>query len=186
MKRNFENGNTYANKLYKLLTYSKVTVRTIPVKEYRELLGVPAGTYASCDYLLIKYTVYEPVKTINKKTSLKVRCEEIKRGKDTVAIKFTVSYPEAGADKTNKMEFCAEPQKTSTTSDPVSHPSHYTDGRIEVIDFIQDKGLNFCRGNIVKYVARAGKKGDKAKEIEDLKKARQYCDFEINRLEGRV
>ena len=74
----------------------------------------------------------------------------------------------------------------STKNNPVSHPSHYTDGRIEVIDFIQDKGLNFCRGNIVKYVSRAGKKGDKAKEIEDLKKARQYCDFEINRLEGRV
>ena len=74
----------------------------------------------------------------------------------------------------------------STEDNPVSHPSHYTDGRIEVIDFIQDKGLNFCRGNIVKYVARAGKKGDKAKEIEDLKKARQYCDFEINMLEGRV
>ena len=71
-------------------------------------------------------------------------------------------------------------------NNPVSHPSHYTDGRIEVIDFIQDKKLNFCRGNIVKYVSRAGKKGDKSKELEDLRKARQYCDFEIKALEGRV
>lgn len=71
-------------------------------------------------------------------------------------------------------------------NNPVSHPSHYTDGRIEVIDFIQDKKLNFCRGNIVKYVARAGKKGDRAKELEDLRKARQYCDFEIKALEGRI
>ena len=70
-------------------------------------------------------------------------------------------------------------------NDPVSHPSHYTDGRIEVIDFIQDKGLDFCRGNIVMYVARAGKKGSKEKELEDLKKARQYCDFAIRQLEGR-
>ena len=71
--------------------------------------------------------------------------------------------------------------------DAVSHPSHYTDGRIEVIDFIQDKKLDFCRGNVVKYISRAGKKGgSKAKELEDLKKARQYCDFAIRQLEGRV
>ena len=81
-----------------------------------------------------------------------------------------------------------EPTNYTTTkaNDPVSHPSHYTDGRIEVIDFIQDKRLDFCRGNIVKYTCRAGKKGDKSKEIEDLKKARQYCDFAIRALEGRV
>lgn len=71
--------------------------------------------------------------------------------------------------------------------DAVSHPSHYTDGRIEVIDFIQDKKLDFCRGNVVKYISRAGKKGgSKAKELEDLKKARQYCDFAIRQLERRV
>ena len=71
----------------------------------------------------------------------------------------------------------------ASKSDPVSHPSHYTYGKIEVIDFIQDKQLDFCRGNIVKYVSRAGKKGDKSKELEDLKKARQYCDFAIAALE---
>ena len=71
--------------------------------------------------------------------------------------------------------------------DPVSHPSHYTDGKIEVIDFIQDKKLDFARGNVVKYICRAGKKGgSKAKEIEDLKKAMQYCEFAIRDLEGRV
>ena len=67
-------------------------------------------------------------------------------------------------------------------NDPVSHPAHYTDGKIEVIDFIEDKGLNFHRGNAVKYIARAGKK-DPTKEIEDLKKARWYLDREINRME---
>jgi len=69
--------------------------------------------------------------------------------------------------------------------DAVTHPSHYTDGKIEVIDFIRDKKLDFCRGNVVKYISRAGKKGDKSKELEDLKKARQYCDFAIEELEGR-
>ena len=73
--------------------------------------------------------------------------------------------------------------KPTLVNDAVSHPSHYTDGKIEVIDFIQDKHLDFARGNIIKYVARAGKKGDKSKELEDLKKARQYCDFAIRELE---
>lgn len=75
-----------------------------------------------------------------------------------------------------------EEREHREASDPVSHPAHYTDGKIEVIDFIEDKGLNFHRGNAVKYIARAGKK-DPTKEIEDLKKARGYLDREIDRLE---
>ena len=67
--------------------------------------------------------------------------------------------------------------------DVVNHPSHYTDGKIEVIDFIEDKKLNFHRGNAVKYIARAGKKNPE-KEIEDLQKARWYIDREIKRLGG--
>ena len=69
------------------------------------------------------------------------------------------------------------------TNNPVNHPSHYTDGRIEVIDFIDDKRLNFCRGNAVKYIARAGKKNPN-KEIEDLEKAVWYLQHEIARLTG--
>lgn len=65
----------------------------------------------------------------------------------------------------------------------VNHPTHYTDGKIEVIDFIEDKSLNFHRGNAVKYIARAGKK-DPSKEIEDLQKAVWYLDREIERLKG--
>ena len=65
--------------------------------------------------------------------------------------------------------------------DMINHPKHYTDGKIEVIDFIEDKGLNFHKGNVVKYVARAGKK-DPSKEIEDLEKALWYLNREINRL----
>ena len=68
-------------------------------------------------------------------------------------------------------------------NDAVNHPAHYTGGKIEVIAFIEDKGLNFHRGNAVKYISRAGKK-DPAKEVEDLKKARWYIDREIRRLEG--
>lgn len=68
-------------------------------------------------------------------------------------------------------------------SDIVNHPSHYTSGKIEVIEAIEDWSLGFHLGNVVKYIARAGKK-DPSKLIEDLKKARWYLDREIERLQG--
>ncbi len=66
--------------------------------------------------------------------------------------------------------------------DSVNHPSHYTDGKIEVIDFIEDKKLGFCLGNAVKYISRAGKK-DPTKEVEDLKKALWYIERRIKEIE---
>lgn len=66
-------------------------------------------------------------------------------------------------------------------NDSVNRPTHYTTGNIEVIDFIEDKGLNFHRGNALKYIVRAGLK-DKTKEIEDLKKAIWYINREIERI----
>lgn len=68
-----------------------------------------------------------------------------------------------------------------TENDPVNHPSHYTDGNIEVMDYIEDKGFNFALGNAVKYISRAGRK-DKNKTIEDLEKSRWYLNREIERL----
>lgn len=61
----------------------------------------------------------------------------------------------------------------SEQDDPVNHPSHYTDGRIEVIDYIEDKNLSYHLGNAVKYISRAGKK-DQSKFVEDLEKAIWY------------
>lgn len=66
-----------------------------------------------------------------------------------------------------------EPKK----EDVINHPSHYTRGKIEVIDFIEDQQLPYHLGNVIKYIARAGYKGDK---LEDLKKARWYLDRYIN------
>lgn len=65
---------------------------------------------------------------------------------------------------------------TALRNDPVSHPAHYTYGKIECIDYIDDKQLNFNLGNVVKYVTRAGHKID---AIEDLKKAAWYLNHEI-------
>lgn len=68
------------------------------------------------------------------------------------------------------------------THDPVNSPAHYTMGRIEVIDAIDDWKLPYCLGNVVKYVARAGRK-DPSKELEDLMKARWYLDHYIQKLD---
>lgn len=73
--------------------------------------------------------------------------------------------------------------RTGSGGDAVDHPSHYAEGwsgGAEVIDIAEH--LDFCRGNVVKYVARAGRK-DPGKELEDLRKARWYLDREIHRLE---
>lgn len=75
---------------------------------------------------------------------------------------------------------------TPSFGDAVAHPAHYNSGKIEVYKFINDKNLNFNRGNAVKYLCRAGLK-DSQKEIEDLQKAKQYIDFEIERImEGQA
>lgn len=66
-------------------------------------------------------------------------------------------------------------------NESVNHPSHYTRGGIETIDFIESKGLCFHLGNVVKYVSRAGHKQDL---LEDLKKARWYLDRKIKNLEA--
>lgn len=61
--------------------------------------------------------------------------------------------------------------------DNIMRPDHYCDGRkYEPKDVIRDWGLNFNLGSAVKYISRAGRKGDK---LEDLRKARQFLEFEI-------
>ena len=64
---------------------------------------------------------------------------------------------------------------TTKLKEAVNHPHYYNEGKIEVIDFIEDKKLGFCLGNAVKYISRAGKK-DKSKEAEDIKKAIWYLN----------
>lgn len=69
--------------------------------------------------------------------------------------------------------------------DAINHPSHYTDGKIEVIDYIEDKQLGYHLGNAIKYISRAGKK-DPSKTVEDLKKAVWYINRKIKKLESGV
>lgn len=68
----------------------------------------------------------------------------------------------------------------------VKSPIHYTEGRkYAPKDVIRDWGLNFNLGSALKYIARAGRKGD---PVEDLEKAREYLAFEVEALkaEGKM
>lgn len=68
--------------------------------------------------------------------------------------------------------------KHTGAGDNVNHPSHYTQGKIECIDAIEEstKGLlgiaAVCVANVIKYIWRYKFKNG----IEDLKKARWYLD----------
>lgn len=69
------------------------------------------------------------------------------------------------------------------SDEKVNHPAHYGGeaNPYEAIKVVEAWKLNFCLGNVVKYISRAGKKGD---ILEDLKKARWYLDREISNLES--
>lgn len=73
-----------------------------------------------------------------------------------------------------------------SNQDIINKPSHYVEGGIETIDFIEAKELNFNLGNVVKYVSRCGHKKSKglsndAKALQDLQKAKWYIEREIQR-----
>lgn len=62
----------------------------------------------------------------------------------------------------------------------IDHPPHYNKGQHEPIDVIEDWGLVFHLGNVIKYIARHQHKGS---PLEDLRKARWYLDRYIALLE---
>lgn len=62
---------------------------------------------------------------------------------------------------------------------PISRPLHYTMGKIECRQVIEDWNLGFYLGNAIKYICRAPYKGS---AIQDLRKAIQYLEFEVESL----
>ena len=73
--------------------------------------------------------------------------------------------------------------------DVVEKPSHYTRWPIEPITYIMRNGMEFWRGNLIKYSSRAGFKQYDGKslsesEILDLEKVKRYCDMRINQING--
>ena len=58
------------------------------------------------------------------------------------------------------------------------------EGDFDVIDFAQQFQINYCRGAIIKYLVRAGKKKDNP-ELQDLRKALDYLNREIEFAERK-
>jgi len=63
------------------------------------------------------------------------------------------------------------------TSDPIEHPVHYQLDP-EPIDVIKAWDLDFRLGNVIKYIARAGKKPGGSRD-RDLHKAMEYLRLEL-------
>ena len=83
------------------------------------------------------------------------------------------------------------PFPPSKDADRVNRPSHYAKWNIEPITFIMRNGMEFWRGNIIKYATRAGSKEYdgldlRESEITDLEKVRRYAEMRINQLKGET
>lgn len=117
------------------------------------------------DPLVVNHS-YKPYKPVEDYTSEEIQAEQQWRHDHTAPLKPAVTEMDVTS---------AHPE------DVVNHPSHYTDGKIEVADFIADKNFNHFRGSAIKYIARAGKK-DPSKEVEDLQKAIWYLQRELHRI----
>lgn len=70
----------------------------------------------------------------------------------------------------------------ANSTDPVNHPVHYTKHPSGVECITVTEHFNFNKGNAIKYIWRAGDKGN---EIEDLQKAVWYINREIGRLQKK-
>lgn len=78
-------------------------------------------------------------------------------------------------------------QRTTANADPVNHPDHYKIGGIETIDFIEAKlspeeFAGYCRGNMLKYITRAGHKDDAG---QDMRKALWYGERWLRARDAR-
>lgn len=73
--------------------------------------------------------------------------------------------------------------ENNSHEDVVNHPKHYTvhPSGVECIQITEH--MNFCLGNAMKYVWRAGEKHETP--LEDLKKAKWYIEREIKKLENQ-
>ena len=68
---------------------------------------------------------------------------------------------------------------TAAAPVPASNPQHYRETAVEPIDAIEAWGLSYNLGNVVKYLARAGRKGSDTRAA-DLRKAADYLHREIH------
>ena len=123
------------------------------VKEIKAKVG--------CSHALIAI-VLRNYKAKKKKSKIVKAVTEVKQAMDAIEKKPT--------------KLIIQPQFAKAALDLINNPPHYRVGGVETIDFIEAKDLNYRLGNVVKYVSRAGKKGD---PLQDLEKAAWYLQREI-------
>lgn len=83
------------------------------------------------------------------------------------------------------VEYAALASSMRAEHDEVNHPAHYTHGRTEAIDVIEDSlgrvgFVGYCVGNALKYLIRHRAKGGET----DLRKAHWYLDRLVSTLDG--
>lgn len=125
------------------------------------------------------------------KDTVKARClsnnliYDISRGKFIVAIDNSIFFNEKGGDCVKLYDGnsgdLAEKLCFLNNVECATKPEHYKTESIDVIDFCKEYNLNFNKGNIIKYICRAGKKENEP-ELKDLEKALVYLQREINYL----
>ena len=91
------------------------------------------------------------------------------------------SCPDAYMEHSHKCNNYEKESEVKSMGDVIHKPDHYCFSEYEPRKVIHSWGLNFNLGNAVKYICRAGRKGD---ILEDLKKAKEYIGFEIEEIEA--
>lgn len=134
---------------------------------------------------LIKGTCdeWEAIKEKKEQNKRTYDLDEIIDRHSTIVVDSMLSGKPLEINMKKAMDFTKEIDRIK--DDPVRHPSHYTDGKYECIEYIQCKGYEFELANAVKYITRAGKKSP-GKEIEDLRKAIQYLEFYVDSVKGDI
>ena len=181
------------------LVYSSIA-KTIKGSGIVQSLKSNSETLATCNDILVNYAntppmTAEELQKYNDSTILTSRGIDetpnaeyiwssdgvtIKNGKEETFISKDVVFTTKDSDLAR--EFFKREQILKDT-DQVNHPNHYggVNNPYEAIKVIDAWNLDFCLGNTVKYISRAGKKDDNS-EIQDLEKAQFYLNHRIKQL----
>lgn len=109
--------------------------------------------------------------------------------KPCVKCEWCGGYSESPCYQAIEAEDCSEKRfkeaerklyEGTTFNFDATSPKHYARCEIEPIDFIQANNLDYCTGNVIKYVIRHAHKNG----LEDLRKARKYLEFIAKRDYG--
>lgn len=139
----------------------------------RELKKLPKGKYHDGDGLYIRI-LREGKGLWTYRFAINKKCHEMSLG----------TYPEVRLSEARKKLLEQRRLKVNNVNpldekrkDNIKNPEHYNKGGIEPIEYITKNKLSYCEGNVIKYITRWRHKGG----LEDLKKAKQYIDFIIEK-----